>query len=117
MPEFNTTETRGNAISQELFIPLGRSADLTLLGRYYTDAGFGGGGEVRLVPNDNGSASFNGFFIDDKVSGSNRYRAEYRQTQQFLNGFRMVADINLVSDFDYFSDFERELNLVSSPTI
>ena len=29
----------------------------------------------------------------------------------------MVADINLVSDFNYFTDFERELNLVSSPTI
>ena len=29
----------------------------------------------------------------------------------------MVADVNVVSDFDYFSDFARELNLVSSPTI
>jgi len=28
-----------------------------------------------------------------------------------------VADVNWVSDFDYFSDFERSLDLVSSPTI
>lgn len=117
MPEFHTTEDRGNAITEELFIPLGRSADMTLLGRYYTKAGFGGGGELRFVPNSQGAGYLNGFFIDDKVSDSSRYRAEYRQTQKFRNGFRMVADINLVSDFEYFSDFERELNLVSSPTI
>lgn len=117
MPEFHTTEDRGNAVTEELFIPLGRSADMTLLGRYYTKAGFGGGGELRFVPNAQGSGYLNGFYIRDKVAGASRYRAEYRQTQKFRNGFRMVADINLVSDFNYFSDFERELNLVSSPTI
>jgi hypothetical protein len=117
MPEFHTTETRGRAISQELFIPIGRSADMTLLGRYYTEAGFGGGGEVRFVPNSTGAGSFSGFYIDDKVAGAGRYRAAYDQTQQFRNGFRMVADISLVSDFDYFTDFERELNLITSPQI
>jgi hypothetical protein len=115
MPEFHTTDTRGRAVSQELFVPLGRSADMTLLGRYYTEAGFGGGGELRFVPNSTGSGSFSGFYINDKVAGAGRYRAAYGQTQQFRNGFRMVADVNLVSDFDYFTDFERELNLITSP--
>jgi len=123
MPEVHSTQDRGTAITEELFLPIGQSADVTLLGRYYTKAGFGGGGAVRFIPNPKGAASFNGFYIRDKVQldsqgqPTSRYRAEYRQTQEFLNGFRMVADINLVSDFDYFSDFERELNLVSSPTI
>ncbi|MCP3978457.1 MAG: LPS-assembly protein LptD [bacterium] len=118
MPEFQTTQNRGRAISQELFIPLGRSADLTLLGRYYTEAGFGGGGQLRFVPNRKGSAKLEGFYIKDEVKdGEGRYRATYNQTQEFRNGFRMVADINLVSDFDYYTDFERDLDLVSSPTI
>jgi LPS-assembly protein len=117
MPEIHTTQTRGRAISQELFIPLGRSADLTLMGRHYSEAGFGGGGEFRFVPNSRGSGSFYGFYIDDKVDDAGRYRVSYNQTQQFQNGFRMVADINLLSDFDYSSDFERALDLVSSPTI
>ncbi len=116
-PEFQNTEQRGRAFSQELFVPLGPSADVTLLARYYTEAGLGGGGELRFLPNQNGAATFNGFYIDDKVTDSGRYRATYKQTQQFRNGFRMVADINLVSDFDYFADFERDLELVSSPTI
>lgn len=116
-PEFHSTQNRGRAITQEYFIPIGRSADLTLFGRYYTEAGFGGGGELRFIPNRRGSARFNGFFINDRVAGRNRHRATYSQTQEFQNGFRMLADINLVSDFDFYSDFERDLNLVSSPTI
>ncbi len=129
LPEIRTTRLRGRVISQELFIPIGRSADLTLLGRFYTEAGFGAGGTLRVIPNAQGRAELTGFYIRDELAGSTgvpdcpldkpcgRYRATYRQTQNFRNGFRMVADINLVSDFSYFNDFERELNLVSSPTI
>jgi len=115
MPEFHTTQDRGDVISQQLFLPLGRSADVTLEGRYYSEAGFGGGGVVRFIPNLKGEGFFNGFFIDDKVDGRDRYRADYRQTQEFRNGFRMVADIGVVSDADYFIDFERDLNVASSP--
>ncbi|HKQ60948.1 MAG TPA: LPS assembly protein LptD [Candidatus Polarisedimenticolaceae bacterium] len=116
-PELHSTARRGRALSEELFVPLGRSADLTLLGRYYTEAGFGGGGEARFIPNRRGSGWLNGFFIPDKVAGFDRYRVAYRQEQTFLNGFRLLADVNVVSDFNYYSDFERELSLVSSPTI
>lgn len=116
-PEFGSTRDRGRVLTQGMFLPLGRSADATLFAEYYTRAGFGGGGEFRIVPNEGGSAVLNGFYIDDNVSGRGRYRATYRQTQEFRNGFRMVADINQVSDFDFFTDYERELRLASSPTI
>lgn len=116
-PEFGTTRNRGRVITQALFLPLGQSADLTVFGEYYTVAGYGGGGEFRLIPNRRGVAVMNGFYIQDRLAGFGRYRATYRQTQEFLNGFRMVADINQVSDFGFFTDFERELRLASSPTI
>lgn len=116
-PTFGSTQDRGRVVGLPVFIPLGRSADLTLVGEYYTTAGLGFGAELNFVPNAGGSGTFNGFFIRDKVSNSTRYRFTYRQTQQFRNGFRMVADVNQVSDFDFFTDYERELKLVSSPTI
>jgi hypothetical protein len=119
-PEFGSTSARGNMINQELFIPLGRSADLTLLGRYYTKAGLGGGAELRFIPNSKGSATLSGFYIKDKVAvntPSDRYTASYRQTQQFANGFRMLANINVISDFNFYSDFAKDLQLVSSPSI
>jgi LPS-assembly protein len=118
LPEVHSTDNRGDVFSQELFIPIGKSADVTLLGRYYTKAGFGGGGTARFIPNSQGQAELSGFFIQDKVANNDsRFRGTYKQTQRFRNGFRMVADINVVSDFDYYSDFETELNLVASPTI
>ena len=117
IPEFFTSQKLGSAVTQQLFIPMGKSADLTLLGTFYTRAGTGFGGELRFLPTRQGAASLRGFYIDDKVTGSPRWNFEYKQEQQFNNGFRMVADITEVSDFDYYSDFVRELNLVSSPTI
>ncbi len=116
-PELGTTRDRGRVLTQGLFLPMGQSADVTLFGEYYTIAGYGGGGEFRWAPNDKGVALLNGFYIQDRVYGGGRYRVTYRQTQEFLNGFRMVADVNQVSDFDFFTDFERELRLASSPTI
>jgi len=117
MPQFHTTARLGSAISQELFVPLGDSADVTFLTTYYEKAGFGAGGELRFLPSRRGSASLRGFYIDDEVVGEPRWNVEYKQEQQFDNGFRMVADISQISDFNYYSDFVRELNLVSSPSV
>ncbi len=116
LPELHTTQNRGRVVSLPLFVPLGRSADMTIVGSNYTKAGFGTGLEVRAIPNRNGVATFKGFYINDKVSGSKRYSAGYQQTQKFLNGFQMFADINVVSDFNYYSDYERELKLTSTPS-
>ena len=124
LPEFHSSDKLGQSIAQPLFIPIGRSADVTLLGEYYTGAGFGLGGEFRAIPNRHGAARLDGFVIDDKVSRDSqgaligqRYNVSYQQTQDFLNGFRMTADISSVSDFGYYTDYERELDLISTPTI
>jgi LPS-assembly protein len=116
-PDFGSTLNRGNVFRQSLFIPLGDSADLTLTGEYYTRAGFGGGGRFRAKPNPAGELDVAGFYIDDQVSGVPRWKYSYQQTQTFLNGFRMVADINQISDFAFYNDYESSINLVSSPTI
>jgi lipopolysaccharide assembly outer membrane protein LptD (OstA) len=124
LPEFHSNDVLGDSLSQQLFIPIGPSADITLLGAYYSQAGFGFGGEGRLIPNRKGAARLRGFYIDDKVSQRSpgvlwgeRFNVNYNQTQDFRNGFRMAADVNVVSDFSYFSDFERDLNLISTPAV
>jgi lipopolysaccharide assembly outer membrane protein LptD (OstA) len=116
-PTFGSNAQRGTIIGDALYIPIGRSVDLTLGAEYYTSAGLGWGGELLFLPNSAGHGSLSGFFISDKVSDSNRYRVTYKQTQQFRNGFRVVADINQISDFNFFNDYEQELKLASSPTI
>ncbi len=117
VPSFGSTRNRGNLLSEQLYLPLGPSVDVILSMERYTRAGTGWGTDVSFVPNQHGTGRFTGFFIQDQVSNSRRYRATFSQTQKFLNGFRMVADVNHVSDFNYFTDYERDLRLVSMPTI
>lgn len=117
IPEIQSTQNRGQVFRQPLYIPIGESADLTLIGSYFSLAGVGLGTEARVIPNKEGRLAFSGFFIEDDIAGRDRYRATLQQQQSFRNGFRMVADINVVSDFDYFNDFERDLELTSTPNI
>ncbi len=121
IPELHSSQTRGQMWRQELFLPLGRSADLTLEGRYYTESVFGGGGELQAIPNPSGSILLQGFYINDEIyarqrgGDPNRYQVIYREEQRFLNGFRMVADVDVVSDSEYLGDYKRDLNVASTP--
>ena len=117
LPEIHTTNNRGRSIALPVFFPLGRSADLTVIGQDYSEGGPGGGVIFRAIPNRKGTIGFVADYIQDEIVGENRYSMTYKQTQEFLNGFRMVADVNSVSDFNYFNDFERDLRLTSSPSI
>jgi opacity protein-like surface antigen len=117
LPNFGTTQNRGRVFSLPLFLPLGKSADVTLYGEYYTIAGWGAGAEFRGIPNPEGAASLGGYYIWDQVTGAGRYNWKYEQTQSFVNGFRMVADWEQVSDFNYFTDFERDINRSSQPQV
>ena len=116
-PEFGTTSQRGRFVSIPVFVPLGRSADLTMFPEYYTIGGWAAGAKLRVMPNRDGYAEAEGQYIADQVTDASRYRVLFKQTQSFLNGFRMVSDVDIVSDFNYYTDFVRNLTYASSPTI
>jgi LPS-assembly protein len=116
-PEFGTTTNRGRLVSIPVFVPMGPSADITFMPQYYTIAGWGLGAKLRVIPNRDGYAEATGNYVADKVTGQGRYRAQVKQTQTFLNGFRMVTDVDIVSDFDYYTDYVRNLTYSSSPTL
>jgi lipopolysaccharide assembly outer membrane protein LptD (OstA) len=116
-PEFGATTSRGYFMSIPVFFPLGPSADLTLFPEYYTIGGWAAGAKLRLIPNRDGYAEAQVQYVWDQVTDADRYRVQLKQTQDFINGFRMVSDVDIVSDFNYFTDFVRNLTYASSPTI
>src|SRR5262245_3739185 len=125
-PEFGTATTRGRLISIPVFVPLGPSADVTLAPQWYSIGGWALGAKLRVVPNRDGYMEATVNYVWDRVAGAEafpaqpfigRYRALFKQTQTFLNGFRMVSDVDVVSDFDYYTDYVRNLTYSSSPTI
>ena len=116
-PEFGATTGRGYILSLPVFVPLGPSADLTIAPQYYTIGGWAAGAKLRFIPNRDGYAEAQAQYVWDQVTNADRYRVQLKQTQSFLNGFRMVTDVDIVSDFAYYTDFVRNLTYASSPTI
>jgi LPS-assembly protein len=116
-PEFGATSNRGTFMSIPIFFPMGPSADITVWPEYYTIGGWAAGAKLRVIPNRDGYAEAQAQYIDDQVTNAGRYRVQLKQRQNFLSGFRMVSDIDIVSDFAYFTDFVRNLTYASSPTI
>jgi len=116
-PEFGATTSRGYFMSIPVFVPLGPAADLTLFPEYYTIGGWAAGAKLRMIPNRDGYAEAEAQYVWDQVTHADRYRVQLKQTQSFLNGFRMVSDVDIVSDFNYYTDFVRNLTYASSPTI
>ncbi|MEW5807373.1 MAG: LPS assembly protein LptD [Acidobacteriota bacterium] len=110
-PEVGSTKNRGRVISEAFFWPIRRNMDVTFYADYYTLAGLAGGIEYNFLPNDQGKGRFLGYYIDDKVADRNRYNFNYTQEQNFPKGYRLTADVNEISDFNYFIDFERDLKL------
>jgi hypothetical protein len=116
-PEFGATSSRGFFMSIPVFVPIGPSADVTIFPEYYTIGGWAAGAKLRIIPNRDGYAEAQAQYVWDEVTHADRYRVQLKQTQNFLNGFRMVSDVDIVSDFNYFTDFVRNLTYASSPTI
>ncbi len=114
-PEIGSTKNRGKVISEAFFWPIRRNMDMTLYADYYSLAGVAGGVEYNFIPNNQGKGRFLGYYLNDKITDSRRFRFNYSQEQNFNNGFRLFAEINKISDFSYYTDFERELKFSSRP--
>ncbi len=134
LPQIGFTSKRGPFISNALFLPLGRSMDATLQmdffnGRVSADVEqlpqSGQGLEFRYVPGSAGSGLITGYFLEEKFRPfpgadeevRDRYHLSLTHTQRLPWGFKLLGDINTVSDLDYFLDFEREIRASTNPTV
>ena len=124
LPNVGYSRRRGSFIGNALYLVLGRSQDATLYFDRYGQTGTGLGFEYRFVPAARGEGAFTGYYLNDTVADPNgqdeerkRYRFRFTQNQKFDNGFSLLADLNQVSDLDYYLDFERDITQTTSPTV
>ncbi len=114
-PQFNNSDKLGTSISLPFYWAFADNADVTLFFEGYTRVGVGLGAELNWLPTPGGRAEGRMRWIDDRVRQRSRYRYEWRHRQDALLGFDLRANIDVVSDFDYFTDYETDLVLASSP--
>ncbi len=122
-PEFGFSRRGGTVISNAFYWPLRRNMDATYFLDYMSLAGWGHGLEYRYVPSPNGNGLFTGYYIHDEVAASeprpgvptDRWAINYAHHQDFDSGWRLVANANFISDFNYYLDFVRDLRQSSNP--
>ncbi len=125
LPNVGYSRRRGSFLGNAFYLVMGRSQDATFYYDRYGESGTGLGLEYRFVPAQGGRGTFTGYYLRDEVQDPTqpgddtreRYRLRFFQTQKFAGGFRLLADLNTVSDLDYYLDFERDITQTTSPTV
>ncbi|MFQ5719453.1 MAG: LPS-assembly protein LptD [Acidobacteriota bacterium] len=121
MPQIAFSDRLGTSLSNAFFWAIRRNQDATFFLDVYNQGSVGGGAEYRFVPSQRGAGQFEGFFIDeDGIDDASdpprqRWNLRYRQRQEFSRGRRFLANLEFVSDGDYFLDFSRDLDRGSDP--
>lgn len=100
----------GSYLGTSYFIPIGPSADVTVIGDVHTEGYYGLGTEARYVPSQNVSGKLTAYAVTDpEFDNQVEWKYAYTHKHEGLpGGFRGVVDIRDFSDLEFFRFYERE---------
>ena len=118
MPDFGYSENRGYSLGLAYFQTLGDSYDTTFFLDAFTEDFVGVGNEIRYAPKDGTKGEIQSYFVDDPESPDLRWRVFWNHLSQDLPlGLRAAVNYTNFSDFDFFRDFDRDLNRITIRTL
>jgi LPS-assembly protein len=106
-PRFGYSNTRGFNFGLPLFIPIGRSYDTTIFADYYAKGYFGLGNSWRWAPVAGARGDFNAYAIWDRENEEAQWKVFGRHTQEDFLGFRLLAQVENMSDINFWQEFDR----------
>jgi len=108
LPEIGASSKKGFTLGTALFLAPSPWWDDTIYLDYFENEGIGIGEEFRyaLSPDDYGWV--HGYFIDQESDGRKRWEASWTHVQRFGKRWRLLADVNLMSDIDFPRDYGRD---------
>ncbi len=115
VPTTGNSTNKGRRFTESFYLVLGRSADLIVSETYFSQRGFGHGVTFRTRPNAASSLDLDGFLINDRMNQGGASFNGLGETQ-FGNGYRAVADFNLVSNFLFRQVFAEDFYVATRPT-
>ncbi|MEE2821499.1 MAG: putative LPS assembly protein LptD [Acidobacteriota bacterium] len=115
LPTIGNSNDKGRSVSQALYLVLGRSADITLRGDYFSKRGFGQGLTFRTRPNALTSLELDWYSVKDRKNQGGTTLTGIGETR-LPHGFRVVADFNLVSSFVFRQVFSDNFYTATLPT-
>jgi LPS-assembly protein len=107
VPTMGYSQRRGLYLGDALFIPLGRSYDTTVGLDLYSEGYLGVGSEWRWAPRVASAGEILLYTIRDPEDGRWQWRVRGKHQQDDLLGFRLLAEVDDLSDINFFQEFER----------
>ena len=108
-PSIGMSQSRGFHAGINFFWAINDSADVNMRYDYYTKWGHGVGAIARYYVGPYGSGFFDGYMLQDDIENKTRWKIDYTHIQDLLYDWRVGANVDLNSDFDfnreYSSDF------------
>ncbi len=115
LPTTGNSSNKGRRLSEAFYLVLGRSADLMYRQDYFSKRGWGEGLTFRTRPNDTSYLELDGYTVQDRKNQGGASLNGVGQTY-FGNGYRAVADFNLVSNFTFRQVFSDNFYTATRPT-
>jgi LPS-assembly protein len=121
MPEVGYNSSEGFLMKNSFFWAISDYQDMTFYSDYRARLGLGTGAEYRYVNSrdSGGKVYYNYFdtFGQYRVPGTpeGRWEFNFQHHEEIAEDLSVRADVNLVSDFNYYRDLEKRLELRSRP--
>lgn len=105
MPRFGVSRKRGNQLSLAYYQVIAENMDATVFLDYFSDLGVGKGVEYRYIlgSDNDGVAKF--YHVSGVKDAENRYAIDWQHMGTLPGQVRLMADVEYVSNRDYFEDF------------
>jgi len=110
MPRFGYSNRRGFNLGLPVYVPLGRSYDTTIFADYYAEGYFGLGNSWRWAPVKGAFGEVNLYAIWDRANEAVEWKVFGRHVQEDFLGFRLLAQVENLSDIDFWQDFDRSFD-------
>jgi len=109
-PVFGSTNSGGSEITVPYFWNIASNLDVTLFPRFISKRGVQFNNELRyLQPSFSGEVQADAL-AQDRVAGRDRVHVALRHGQNLGHGFSADANLNVVSDDDYFRDLANDVS-------
>jgi LPS-assembly protein len=123
-PTLSVSGAKGVRLSEGYYLTLGRSADFTVRGDYFSKRGFGVGADLRTRANSRSFLNLGFYLVKDRVFGAKASAANPDQggssfyvdaVHYFPNGFLVAADVNITSSLTFRQVFSDSIQQAISP--
>ena len=112
-PEIGTSSSRGLELSTPWYWNIAPNQDAVLTPRYMEKRGLELGGNYRFLTQSSNGQFKGAYLPSDKITEKERYQYRYQQTSRIMPNLTFSADIQDISDANYFNDFSNSLGSTS----